>query len=425
MSIVKEKRFIIMNYKKTLTIIPSAFIALVALAGCNNDNTTSGGGQAKSALSDFVNSLSDGEHTEEEISGLFAEGVLASNDASIKSSGVQYLNYLPLNWVNPGYEEYVELTNNIQTFKSYDNDVVVTAIDYTNYPYDKNSTSKDGLAKDPITYKGKAQIYKDGEDIRYTYTQDDDPENAYSFTYAKAVSDNKFKEFTEGGGISDVLVGAIDLANQYVNLYDGQIEDSSKVSKNFTATKSGTKLTVDYKFAYDALTYSLERTWGYTHGLDEDNPGTKYTTNYDGYYMNISMVVSYDYVIENGFITDATVVETAYYYTIMVDQNWKEGDPTPAYDLTDEYIAKLDLKVAEKVWYEDEDTGKWTQIDNPYNGKQFSTTTPFEVYYLASSGESLGNYKSANLPDASKYRTADSTDQGCWFDVQDLIEYDE
>lgn len=402
---------------KLLKFIPAALLTVTVSTGCGSKNK----------LQSFVDGLKDGDLTKEEIEGIYAEGILESGDKDVKFAQYYYGDYSPFWTYAEGQEEsfYEENVHNLQikeTFRSYDNNIVVTSTDYTNYPYDKSTikdpTSDDGFARKPIKYTGKAHIYENAGEMRYTYTQDNKSDDAYSFTHAVETNNALREHFTKGGGFStNVISGVLDVEDTY-SYYAGSITWAHPLD-TFTANKKDGKLTVRYTGDLNYDIYSAERVWGWTYAEDDvdyEHPLTKETDEYDGMYVLMGIRFEYGYTIGNGIVESVHMQYFSYYRILYKDRNHKAGDPLPDFEPSAEYMAQCDLYIPEKISMDGE------EIPNPYTGVGYLSSLPYTVETYSSSKEALGAYEKSDIPDPTKYRECDSIDSGAWFNVHELDE---
>ncbi len=403
---------------KLLKFIPAMLVTVVATTGCGSKNK----------LQSFVDGLKDGEVTEEQLEGIYAEGVLSSGDSLVKFAQYSATDYNPYWSIGSGqeeeyYEQYVHDLTEKESYRAYDDNTVVTTIEHVNYPYDKSQVideDSEGLSKTATKYSGKAHIYEKEGKLNYTYTQDNSAENDYSFTYA-VDSNAKLKEhFVQGGGFSENLIAGIADVKDTYDYYAGAITWCQPV-ETLTASKKDGKLTVRYTGDFNYDLYSAERYWGWTYADDDTeyaNPLVHETTDYDGMYVQMGIRFEYGYSIENGIISSAHMYYFSYFRILYADKNHKAGDPVPEVELSKDYIAGLDLYIPEKITLDGKETV------NPYTGVGYLTALPNTTEGYSASAKSLGNYDASNLPDSSKYRARDAFDTGCWFDVSEMdVEY--
>ncbi len=421
--------------KKTLTLIPTALLAVCSVTGCDNSPKN---------LSEFVSQLSDGEHTKSEIEPMMVDAIISSSDEKVTSASYEVYDYVPYSALTEGleeseYEQAVHDLHQKQSYTRYDNDVVVTDETYSNYGYDKDMIDlNDGISRTESAYVGTGYLYSDEDKtLHYTYTQDKNPSNSYSFTYAKKVNDDDKNKILKSGGLSDTLLSSIKNVEEWYADYASYVDsyDFLTANENYVATKAENKLNVSFKSSIDWEPYSLEFAWGWEYeetadgSTDYTKPIEKVTDHYDGYYLKQQIIFNYDFSIVDGFITDAYIVQFGYVITVYKDKNWKSGDPTPKEDLTDEDLAKLDLEVAETMWFQSEDESGdivYTEYENPYNGKNIYTRLMYTIEKYTTSGASNGDFDTSKLPDASKYREdVEGDDVGAWISVQDIVELEE
>ena len=429
--------------KKYAKLIPTSLVALCALASCGESNNAE-----KNELEKFVDTLAVGDLTEENVAPLFKNSLLATGDKSVTYSEYTSDEYSPYSAYVEGldesqYEEYVKAQTVTETYRKYDNEVVLATIDYTNYPYDaslKDDTTQDGISKTATKYKGQTLIYREtsedktSDTINYIYTQDSDPANAYSFFASAEYDEEKMNTFLTGGGLGETVIADVAAVDEWYESYSSSITEDElnegySLNEIFSAKKETVEDTVaagakDVTSSHDVLSvksinridfpvYSLEASWGCEYDETDtkhENP-KKLTTKYDGLYMGISMVFGYSLTIEYGLVTSGTFIVHSYFGTIYEDANWKKGDATPSYNLTADDIAKLDLTIAASLR---------DGSENPWDFQMIGSF-PYAYETVKSSNESLGNYRKTK-PDTSKYREADATDLGSWFSVQDLLE---
>lgn len=405
--------------KKTI-LIPTALLALCTLAGCGGK----GGSSAANKLDEFVKGLKEGEVSKADLEGIYADGVFNASDASVKYATYEMLDYTPYWSIGSGqeesyYEENVHKLSSKESFRSYDNNIVVVTQDYSNLPYDKSAVvdeDSEGLASVATTYKGQGIIHASDDEVRYTYTRDSSASNAYSFSHARDNAKGVLENYTQGGGLSENIAAGIKDVEETYAYYDGQVTWGTHV-ENFAASKDEKGvLTVNYTGDLNYDLYSAERYWGWD---DAENPTIKETSDYDGMYVQMGIRFAYSYTVNNGFITAANATYFGYYRTLMKDKNWKSGDAVPDYELTDDYIATLDLYVPDTITI----NGKTTA--NPYTGKGVMSNLPYTLENFTTSGASLKSYDDADIPDESAYRDSDATDVGCWFDVREMDELGE
>ncbi len=417
--------------KKTLTLIPTALLAVCAVSGC---------GEKTKTLGDYVNELTEGVHTKSEIEPLMVDSVLGSNDSLVKSASYELLDYVPYSALTSGlddetYEQSVHKLHQTQTYNRYDNDVVVTTEEFSNYGYDKDMISaNDRISLSESAYVGTGYLYVDEEEaLHYTYTQDKNAANGYSFATKKKVKEEDRNKLLQSGGLSDTLLASIKSVEEWYSDYSSEITSYAYLHANeeYKAVKSENKLDVSFKSSIDWDPYSLEFYWAYDYPEQSDGtydytkPSEKLTDHYDGYYLKQQIVFNYSFSIVDGFITDAYVVQFGFVITVYKDNNWKTGDATPNKDLTEEDLANLDLQVAETMWFTNSD-GSYVEYENPYDGNSIYARNMYTIEKYTTSGESLGDFDKSKLPDESKYRSDIETDDvGAWISVQDLVELEE
>ncbi len=403
--------------KKTLKITPAALIAVCALTGCNSYS---------SKLAEFVGKLDANNLTKDAIKGIYETSILESNDANVTKASYAVADYVPYSALQDGqdesvYETYVHDLNQTETFTKYDNNVVVTTTEYSCYNYDKDMIEdNDGISLTEVAFIGTGYIYKDGSDTRYTYTQDKSAENVYSFTYAKKIDAEDEKKFFNGGGLGSTLKNSVEAVEENYEYYAGQASsyDWLTASDEFEAKKEDKKLTVNYLGSLKWDVFSMERAWG----CDADT-GEKEYDYWDGYYFQQEIVFSYSYIINDGFIEAARIIQSAYVMTVYKDKNWKEGDPTPAEELSKDEIAALDLEVASTVYLYD--GTKYNEYPNPYNGDNIYTGAAYTIEQYSAVGGSQGTFDTTKIPDKSKYRDEiEADDTGAYLSVQDLVNCD-
>lgn len=419
-----------------IKFVPVALLAVCALAACggkggsttSGSTTTTTGPVGPQTLKEFVAALADGEHTKEEIEGIYAENILTSSDKDVKFANYNQLNYAPKWLYAEGQEEsfYEENVMNLdvsETYKKFDNDVVVTDTNYSCYDYDPEASDpEEGLADEPRTYKDKSHIYEEDDKMVYTYTRDKSAENAYSFSHSVDTSEALREMFFEGGGLSSYLAYSVSTYEELWAYYKEAWSDLTP-EETFTAVKKDGALTVLNIGKLKMGLYSAERVWGYEDYEEEEPKIPSYDNpSFQGNYVDRCIKFQYGYTIDkDGFITNASCFEFAYSTTILADKNWEEGDPIPPLGedgdiyLTEEYIAGLDLYVPETIIV------NGNEIANPYTGKEFDDYLPHTILKFTTSGASLGNYE-GEIPDASLYRDSDATDTGGWFDVKEMDE---
>lgn len=403
---------------KKAKFIPATLLAVCALTSCGG-----GGGSSEekkvTTVKEFVANLKDGDVSKEQLSKLFEGELLATADEGVKYATMNEKDYAPKWAFVEGLEEeeYEKLVHNLDTtssFKRYDNDVIITDTDYTCYNYDKDA-GEEGLAKDPVKYKDKAYIYKEGDGLRYTYLFDNDRADDSTFTALGQLNDLSKKWFTSGGGLSYLLPELMSVYQEYVDYYGSQIE----ITETYEGKKANGELHVSQTARLHIMKmYSAERVWGYEdYQKETPTQKTELADGLKGHYVDRAWVVKYEYTIKDGYIQDVTYYGTVYNTILYKDKNYKEGDPLPAYELTDEYIAGLDLFIPETVVW-----GSKGEIKNPYPGTGYDSYLPHDVVTFTTNGTSLGNYDTTKLPDPTGLREARTTDHGNWFDVQDIIE---
>lgn len=410
---------------KYIKLIPSALLTCALLASCSGGKTT-----YVNALDEFVCKLADGEVSKGTVEGIYAEAIFGASDKSVTYSTYDVKDYSPYWMYGSGqeeevYEQYVHNLKESLAYRRYSNNVVVTSSRYSNYPYDKDLVVDDdseGISLVPETYNDEAHIYeKDGNAI-YTYIRNKDKKDAYSFSHKQVSSEALMATFLEGGGLSEDIAGSVSQVEENFAYYKGIVGEGFTIEESFSAVKEGQKLTVTFRGDLNYPLYSAERYWGWTYAPEDTeykNPLVHDTTDFDGFYVKMGIRLSYHFVVNKGFITDAQAVHMSYYRELMKDKNWKSGDPVPEVDLSEEYIAGLDLYTPDTIKID----GK--EITNPYKGTGYMDTLPYTVEDFSTSHAVLDDYKESKIPDTTEMREADVTDIGVWFDVRDMIEFEE
>lgn len=407
---------------KIVKTVPLLMVSLLSLAGCDNNDTDT--------LVGFVRSLKEGELTQEEIAPLFENGMLESNVKNVKYAEYEIAEYSPRWAFVDGLDEneYEQLVHNINekyTFRSYDNDVIVTTEDVARYEYDKDEIgdledSPECISKTPTSYKGQSVIWankpteEDAEgSITYVYTRDNDINNAYSFVDKIAYDEDMMSKLLQGGdGGSQKIYSMSDSVASVKEYFEGYStqsgiyevkEDYSSIKKVDEETKAN-ELTVVFSGFLFFTPYSCESNWAYE---TVDGKEVKTTNAYDGIYCKMGLAFGYYLDIVDGFIKSAQFIHTAYTAYLLKDANWKSGDPTPSKgNLSEEELSKLDLVQTD------------TLADGSQNNIQggILSAYPYTIESLKTDGEKLGKYRKT-LPDTTKYRESDMTDNGCWFDI--------
>lgn len=419
---------------KYIKLIPSALLIACMTASCGE-----GGRTPTNKLGEFVKGLAEGELTAEAIEGIYADGVIDASDKAVKSVTYQNLDYSPYRAFNSGleesvYEKSVHDLSSKETFKSYDNGVVVLSQDYTNYPYSKEAATADpdgdGLASTPVSYKANASIWEADSKINYVYTRNAKVDDAYSFAISRDTVEGMLANYSQGGGMSSALVAGISSVKETYAYYAGAYKETNECVESFSASKSGDKLVVNYKGNVNFGLTSAERVWGWTYAPTDTEYATPLvheTTAFDGMYFNTGLVFSYSFEVNEDFITSGSMVYYGYARTMYHDKNHVAGAAVPSYPLTAEEKAAVSLEVPETILWPYGDDGELLEtpitIKNPYMGDSVMSSLPHTLEQFVTSGASLGNFDSSKLPDASAYREADGTDVGLWFSAQDFINY--
>lgn len=408
--------------KKLFTLIPTALIAMSVATGCGGNN----------ALDSAVRKLSRKNISKDDLESLYAEGVFNSGDKDVKTASYRIDDYTPGDMINVDaysdeeLEQVIRKLDRTETFTSYDNNVVITTVDSSLNPFDKSQMSErdeDGYPVNecisPIAqkYKGEGVIWSADGDVNYVYTQDGKVGNDYSFYDHAPDVDGLFSHFANGGGISENMLAGMREAEDIYGQYAANVTWANPNEK-FSAKRDGSKLEVSWYGDLDYDLYSAERLWGYEYASDDEeyqNPIKKITNEFDGVYIQMGIRFGYAYTIDAGFIKDAKVVYFGYYRILYKDANWQEGDPTPNYPMSQEEIDAVtpNLYVPEKIKMD----GK--TINNPYTGGIMSQLM-HTVEYYNTSGDSNGDY-TGKMPDPAKYRAADFSDSGCWFDASEEL----
>lgn len=405
--------------KKISKSFPLLMVSLLALSGCgeNTDQETT----EASALYKFVSNLKAGDLTKEEVQPLFENDMLSSNTKNIKYAEYSFSEYAPYWGFVEGLEEseYEEIVHDISekyTFRSYDNDTVVTTEDVVRYDYDKSQIDpeddmSEGISKTPVSYKGTAIAWgtkpneETGEegDITYVYTRDGKVDDGYSFVDKVEYDEDMMKALLQGGnGGVDLMYDVAASAKNVQDYYEAySTQNWYENNTDFSANKDeeGT-LTIVSSSSVFMAPYSTEAYWAYEEGV-------KTTNAYDGIYCKMGLIFAYLIEIKDGFVSNAQFIHSAYTAYLLKDANWKSGDPTPSKELTSEDLAKLNLIQTDTLG----DGSK-----NTVQGGVLSAY-PYTIESLKTDGENLGKYRKT-LPNVEKYRESDATDIGCWFNIQ-------
>ncbi len=416
--------------KKTLKIVPVSLLAVCALVSCNNnsssDASTSGGDttsststpEVKETLTDFVNKLAEGEQTKETIDALLADDeLLASNDSLVTGSVVSLSDHWPASALKDEYkEDYTHDLEEDMAFYRYDNKVVATGVECSYKGYDADTEDNFSEATE---YTGVGYLYEDSDGkTRYTYTQNEDAENVYSFSYAKKISDEDKAKFYNAGGISDFVSTYSASAEENFAYYEDAYAsyNIAVFESDYSAVKEGNKLTVTSNNSF-TFYFSLETNYGY-------QGGKKVYDYWDNFYVTNSYLYNYSFTIEDGIITKGQVVDGGF-NTLYVEDTAKALTPTTTGALSVDDVEKMTLVIPEKIV----SPSTLQEVTNPRNNPNTIYVLDDEIYTIVSvqsTKRALGDFDTTKLPDPTSYRSdIEGDDIGAWIDVQDLVECEE
>lgn len=399
--------------KKYVKLVPTMVMAMVAAVGCG-EKPEPAGPEYRNELQQAIAELPDGELTEKDVAGVFSPTVLGSGDSELTFSSLLEHAYSPRsNWYDSSEskleEGQVSEIDRIRTFKHYDNDVFEFGDDYTEYAYDKtqkvvkdNSVENDSFSWVPSKHKDLTTVWDDGSNLNYVYDRNESSSNPFSFKASKESDEETKSLAASSGGVSGMLITDKDTVVENFEYYSdptGWGDSPIKVYEDKTIVKDGSKLQYDYlgRVAMFNGLYSCEAVgWG---------------ANYAGYYVEMGYSMYSSISIEDAVVTNAEFGFTGIYRIMYKDLNWKSGDPTPAEDLTDEYIATLNLVIPDQV--PSSGTGTIKYEANPYpTAKEYMSIYGNAIDRIICSNKKIGEYDTSLLPDPSGYRAHNFIDRG-------------
>ena len=424
--------------KNYLKLVPATLLVAL-LAACNNGGNPSTSTsdpetpvEPVNGLEEWVNGLS-GEVSVEEFNGLFEEGVLDSHDQFVTQSAFEYEDFAP-RWAyvdgrtEEEYAEWVHHKVQAGSFKRHSNDVIAITQEYICAPYNKDLEDEDPEYPEKIDYdnierfKDDIIIFEQENVTNYVMTRDGDPANVWSFVARRDSEEGLMKELGQQGGLTGDIVNEISYVEEAFAYYANAYAANYSSEESFVANAKDGVLVASYTGNIDITPkpVPLEVVWGNT-------PAEK--AAFAGLYMKQYLSFYYDIEISNGVVSYFEAGEYGIARTILKDKNWKSGDPTPSYPLTDEQAAALDLYVPETIPWPYDDNGKAvssisdiTVIENQYVGG-YTTFHPFTTFACAESSAKVGSYLKT-LPTISDYRDEDGTDEGFWINVQNFLAWE-
>lgn len=425
--------------------IPICLMATL-LAGCQSTTPSTG-----NALLDYMNTLEVGELKRKDVNKIFTNNLLNSNDKLVKDASYQELVYEPYWALSEGleeseYAEYVKKSDKKQTYKVYDNNVVVCTGASTVYPYDKSTITEDdddGISKTPTSYTDTATIWhdEDNEKLRYVYDRDPDnadgSENKYSFEASCDFDDYLFDDVIHAGGLGSLMTQAKEDVEDTFSLYAGAWSSSMTKKENFAATKKEDG-SVSINFTGDLCMdlYSAEFLWGWEFSKDKDgeydyeHPVTKESSTFDNMYVDRRIRFSYAYEIDaKGFVTSASACYFSYLTRIYKDSLGEfQGD---IYHADTNPEGKLKYPLDKTTIAALETPGRLVDVEyingqpNPYLNTTYDDGLPYNIDYFTSKGsidDANKNYNKEELPNYSDYREQfDLVDTGVWVDAYALF----
>ena len=376
------------------------------------------------ALDAFVRSLG-AEVTVDQLTGMFEEGVLDSGDSAITEKDDVYENYSPASAYNlPDAETAAQLVGHTMSetyYKQYSNNVILTASDYAHAPFNAAAwdDAKDTTKIDYANVEGStdvAYIWDDGATSHYVMTRDDDAADPWSFKAERESTDGLFAELQTATAMSADLNAITSYVNESYAYYNGAWGSDAIISgEEYTITHDAGTLTVSYEGILDFNGYySCALYWAET--TDEYNI-LKY------YYARTYYSFYYTYSIVDGAITG---IDAGYFGVLRVlyeDLNKVALTADDEEAISDATLAQMNLVVPETI------TWPWTEkgaatIENPYIGDAYLALTAYECESIVASTKDFGKFDSSKLPNPDDYRDADSTDEGCYINVQYFLEWE-
>ncbi len=376
--------------KIILKVAPIALVGVFTLTGCPKEESSS----ASENYNDFINSLSDGALSEQNIIVLetndnIQNGFL-NHDFRSQTIDIDY-NVEPT-MINPGFEsQAVYKEDRTDTITFYQNDIIEVTGDVLYRPWDGvtpgGEQGIDGGFGPAQDYIYEEVIYADqaNNKLNATYTQDGDASNPLSFhksiDFDWTIYDAMYRRNDSGETFTSYHDGINELIDAYSQQLAPENVITNKVATKTTDDAGVVTVELDYDVSLEVLPLFTCTIWG---------------SDYEYMYCIRDYQMGYSYKIVDGKITDMSFQSLSFRERLYYDLNEiPVSELGTDYDmdnpsLTPEDIALLDLREIpsseQYIW----------------NWEEYS----FHYEY----GE-LEEYNKT-IPDASSYRVADQTDVG-------------
>ena len=417
--------------KKNLKVIPVVALTTLFLTGCVSDPVKPSSGNL---LLDALNDMEVGEVKKKQVDKMFNTKILTSSDKNVKKALYREDVFTPFWLIGEGeeesvYEEEVKKASRTRTYQVFDNEVIRCTDDSSIYPYDPSTIDldndeDDGISTKETVVKGEAFIYHDLDEdtLQYTYTRNENINNAFSFTGGIDFDSYLFDDCLHDGGLGAEIAKAKEDVEDQFNSFADQVSDWERYEDYKAVKHEDGSFSVSFTGDLCMPLYSAEWVWGCEFAPDDDDrttPIRKTTHDYDNIYVDRRIRTHYEFEIDkNAIITYGTCTYMCYHTSVLEDPNglYSVEQRNLCYPLTKDMVNELrpNLFIPEKF------AGR----DNPYLAEDYiyDDYLPYNVDYFGGSGDAQGDFELDNLPDPSEYRLIENmSDVGAWINAYNLI----